>query len=337
MIFVPLPLFASLALAVLAIHFSATRDMGARAHQLFAAVIALYAVQSFLVTLRWGYAVEAAALPMALIAPVLPVLAVMAYGALKGRARGIWRQNWPVLAIPINWMILVLAPGVADAAIPLTYAGFGVLLLMRARHGPDRLTLPPVGSLRMIIAAMALTGLTMIASALTDIYLIVDFIRNDGRNIALIITVMQTGFVLLIGCAATFGRASAEPAPGPAKTPPPSADEIGQDPEIIARIEALFDTEALHRREDISLRKLSRRLHLPDRRVSNAINRGRGQSVSQFVNDRRIRDACDMLRSTDETILDISLHVGFATKSNFNREFGRVTGSSPSDWRKANA
>ena len=44
MIFVPLPLFASLALAVLAIHFSATRDMGARAHQLFAAVIALYAV-----------------------------------------------------------------------------------------------------------------------------------------------------------------------------------------------------------------------------------------------------------------------------------------------------
>ena len=59
-------------------------------------------------------------------------------------------------------------------------------------------------------------------------------------------------------------------------------------------------------------------------------------SVSQFVNEYLITEACRLLRETDETVLAISLAAGFATKSNFNREFPRVTGQTPSQWRSAN-
>ncbi|WP_366140180.1 AraC family transcriptional regulator [uncultured Marivita sp.] len=43
------------------------------------------------------------------------------------------------------------------------------------------------------------------------------------------------------------------------------------------------------------------------------------------------------MKETNATVLAISLAVGFASKSNFNREFLRVTGVSPTQWRAVNA
>ena len=57
-------------------------------------------------------------------------------------------------------------------------------------------------------------------------------------------------------------------------------------------------------------------------------------NVPQYVNTFRIRDACRMLEETDVPITGIVFEVGFTTKSNFNREFQRVTGLSPSAWRE---
>jgi AraC-like DNA-binding protein len=58
-------------------------------------------------------------------------------------------------------------------------------------------------------------------------------------------------------------------------------------------------------------------------------------NLSQYVNEYRIRDACTLLRDSDQSILQVALAVGFASKSNFNREFQRVTGQAPSVWRAA--
>lgn len=57
--------------------------------------------------------------------------------------------------------------------------------------------------------------------------------------------------------------------------------------------------------------------------------------VSQFVNGFRVKDAAKLLTTTDQTILQISLAVGFLSKSNFNCEFTRVMGQTPSAWRQA--
>jgi AraC-like DNA-binding protein len=172
----------------------------------------------------------------------------------------------------------------------------------------------------------------LVISGLTDAYLIYDFVQNEGRNAGIVITFVQTAFVLAIGVSAMFGRSAINPESEleAASQMPVSTEE---DADIVTRLETLFERESLARNEDLSLRRLSRRLGLSDRQVSNAINRVRQMSVSQFVNDYRIKEACDLLASTDNTVLQISLSVGFASKSNFNREFLRVTGKTPSRWR----
>lgn len=334
MIFVPLPLFASLLLIIIAFRFFTARDMSHRAHQLFLALIVFYALQSFLVTLRWGYQIESVTRFTALLAPVLPVLAYLSYGALTSKSTS--RLYGPLVVIPINWFAFAAFPDVADVLIVLTYLGFGVALIWQARLGPDALTRPPFDSAQTLIKAMLLTGLTLILSAMVDIYVVIDFIRNGGENVSLIVTVAQTIFVMIIGCTAAFGRASTSAKntrPAPSQT---DLDDTSGDAEIIEQLNALFDKDGLHKDEEINLRKLARRLHVPDRRVSNAVNRACQQSVSQFVNERRVKDACILLSQSNDSVLNISLASGFATKSNFNREFRRVTGRSPSEWREEN-
>ena len=59
MIFVPLPLFATLLLTLAVAFLWQTRDMRVLPNQVFAALVALYAVQSLLLSLRWGYGIDA--------------------------------------------------------------------------------------------------------------------------------------------------------------------------------------------------------------------------------------------------------------------------------------
>lgn len=333
MLFVPLPLFATFFLVLLLCRFVLTRDMTLRAHQLFAGLLALYAVQSLLVSLRWGYEIEGVAPYLIILAPVLPAVAYLSYAALAGGQTG--RTLWPLAVIGLNWIAFAVLPVIPDPLILMTYLGFGFLLLGLWWKGADALSLSPINDEREIRFAIFLTGAALVVSGLTDIFLVVDFIRNEGRNAGLILTFVQTGFVIVIGLAASFGRAATLPEQedGSIASPPQPTEH---DSEIVARLERLFAEDRLHRDEDLSLRRLARRLGLPDRQVSNAINRVRGISVSQFVNDFRIQDACLLLRTTDKSVLEVSLAAGFATKSNFNREFLRVTSQTPSTWRKKN-
>jgi len=59
--------------------------------------------------------------------------------------------------------------------------------------------------------------------------------------------------------------------------------------------------------------------------------------VSQIVNEYRIQDAIRLLKTTDLPITAVMFECGFQTKSNFNREFARVTGATLSDYRRLGA
>ena len=71
----------------------------------------------------------------------------------------------------------------------------------------------------------------------------------------------------------------------------------------------------------------------PARRISTAVNRLHAKNISQYINEFRIAEACRLLTETDEPVTRIMFDAGFQTKSNFNREFRRVTGMSPMAWR----
>lgn len=336
MLFVPLPLIATLFLVFLLARFVLVRDMTSRPHQLFATLIALYAVQSLLSSLYWGYNVAEIVPFIALLAPVLPSLAYFSYKALSGNQIGL--RFWPLAVILANWLAFSAVPAISDLLILITYIGFGVLLLRLCWNGVDQLSLSPFNDARELLTAMCLTGIALVVSGLTDIYVIFDFINNEGRNTGFVLTFVQTTFALAIGISATLGRAAQTPekeiSPANVRTLKTTDTE---DDEILTRLEGLFEHDRLHTSEDLSLRRISRRLGVSDRHVSNAVNRLKQMSVSQYVNEFRIKEACKLLLETDETVLNVSLAAGFATKSNFNREFLRVTGQTPSQWRSQNS
>ena len=331
MIFVPLPLFATLCLVVVLIHSIFTRDMAARTNQLFAGLVGLYALQSLLLCLRWGYGVDGVAFWVGILAPILPVVAYLSYLALMDRLTAL--MLWPLAIIGLSWTVLIFAPNLADPIILMTYLSFGIIILWNAAGKKREFALVRVGQTNQALRAMIITGIALICSAFMDLYVIIDFLRTGGENIGLSVTLIQSGFLLCIGLAAITGHAAATANAKPeiALSTKNMAEEDGA---IIARLIHLFETENLHTDMDLNLRRLSRRLSLPDRSVSQAINRTQNMSVSQFVNRFRIQEACKLLEDTDQSILNISLAAGFMTKSNFNREFARVTGQTPSQWRQ---
>lgn len=328
MLLVPVTLFATAGLGVVLFRLLTQRDLVAIADRLFVVFVALYCLQSLLVSLRWGYGIEALRLPIGLLAAVIPACAFVAYRSLTGwSGRG---TAWTFGPVAMTWAALLGWQDAVDLLIPLLYVGFGLMILIPVLRDRDAPALTPIGDARQTRRAMGLIGATLIASAATDAFIVYDFVRNAGQTSGHLISIVQTGFVIIIGLAATFGRGSPEEADAAQLLDP---SDKGDHAQVLSRIEDLFASEGLHRSEDLTLRRLSRRLGLPDRRISEAVNRLRGVNLSQFVNEYRIRDACVLLRETDQSILQIALAVGFASKSNFNREFQRVVGQTPSGWR----
>lgn len=54
-----------------------------------------------------------------------------------------------------------------------------------------------------------------------------------------------------------------------------------------------------------------------------------------YVNFVRIRKACDLIRKTSMSMQDISLEIGYDTISTFNRNFRKLTGTTPYKWKEA--
>lgn len=106
--------------------------------------------------------------------------------------------------------------------------------------------------------------------------------------------------------------------------------------EIFARWHALVLERELHKREGgVTLEHAGRMMGVPSRQISIAVNRIYGGSFSQYLNDCRVKEAQRLLVEQPELpITALMLETGFTTKSNFNKEFQRVTGLSPGEYRK---
>jgi len=99
----------------------------------------------------------------------------------------------------------------------------------------------------------------------------------------------------------------------PARPVDPQADRA-----LLDQLDTLLRERRFYRDPDLSLARLARRLGVPARRLSEAINRVHGLNVSQYVNNHRIKEAACLLVTTDRPIARIMEDVGLPTKSNFS-------------------
>lgn len=53
-----------------------------------------------------------------------------------------------------------------------------------------------------------------------------------------------------------------------------------------------------------------------------------------YLNTVRVQNACSMIRSSSDSMKDIAVKAGFGTVSTFNRDFKKILGISPCQWKK---
>ncbi len=112
------------------------------------------------------------------------------------------------------------------------------------------------------------------------------------------------------------------------------------DPDIhsaeLAPLQVLMDEQKLYRDHQLSLAVLARHLALPEYRLRRLINQQLGyRNFRAFLNHYRLREACELLRSTDLPILSVALEVGFGSITTFNDVFKEQVGSTPTEYRSA--
>jgi AraC-like DNA-binding protein len=58
-----------------------------------------------------------------------------------------------------------------------------------------------------------------------------------------------------------------------------------------------------------------------------------GMSPSDFIRNIRLKQACELLRNTDNDVTQIAYSVGFTSQTHFSTAFKKFTGISPTEYR----
>jgi AraC-like DNA-binding protein len=329
-VFVPLPFVVALLLLIL----FGRMLRAERPSRPFLALVGLCALQSVLLGLRWGYDMTQVRYVLPVVASSLPPIVLAGFRSLihRGAAQAS-SVRWLHAAPPVLMLGLVLfAPGLIDAALIVIFVGYALALLDLGRAGPDALDEARIDGAVAAHRALVIAALSLCLSAFFDFAVFMDFAWSKGDNAAFLVGNANFLGLLLIGLTAIVA-ARAQPQSAAAEEVEKSST-TAQDREVLDRVRKLLVEQKLARDENLTLSRLARRVGVPARQISGAVNRLAGKNVSQFINDFRIAEACRLLSETDMSVTAAMLESGFQTKSNFNREFRRVTAHNPAAWRE---
>jgi len=95
--------------------------------------------------------------------------------------------------------------------------------------------------------------------------------------------------------------------------------------------------QKLYLNQSLNVEQFSAKIGVPYRDVSFAINKAFGTNFFEFINSYRIEESKRYLsdeKYVDMTVMDILLESGFNSKSAFQRFFKRLTGTSPTEFRR---
>lgn len=84
----------------------------------------------------------------------------------------------------------------------------------------------------------------------------------------------------------------------------------------------------------ISLDDIAKNLFITKEHLSRLFKKEMGITISEYIIKTKIEEAKNLLKQTDYNILDIAILLNFANSSHFSNSFKKITGVSPSDYRK---
>lgn len=331
----PLPILTALLCAVIAV-LAARLDLGRRQSAvLFSALFALFGLEALLVGLRFGYGVEQFTALQRLLPVFVGPLMYLPFAALAVPAarfaNTLMRHLGGAVLLILLLQLLPQQLALGDWVISMSYCFYAVMLFRLWREGPDQLVHARLDVARAvnnwIIWAVGLLMLILVL----DAAIAASFVLQKAGYVAMIISVGTVLIIpFLLGAFLVLPR-FVKGSPGKAR-PAPMVDEEA------ARLEAaaseLLTTTRLFLDPELSAQRLAKRLHVPVRKLSQAINDITGMNMSQYVNALRLAHAADLLQTSDESIAVIMGQSGFLTRSNFYREFQRLYGQTPAAYRQ---
>lgn len=89
-----------------------------------------------------------------------------------------------------------------------------------------------------------------------------------------------------------------------------------------------------HYSKQFSIESLAEMCHLSETHFRRMFQAIMGTGPLDFITNVRIKKACALLKTTNDSVTYIAERVGFGSISSFNRSFSKVMGSSPREWRK---
>jgi AraC-like DNA-binding protein len=350
MIAIPLPFVVALLLWILLIHLLVDRgetvSQGERAALFF---VGACATAVTVVGLRWSLDLLVFRYLLVGVAALVPPIAWFCFSPLA-RPLGdgsppprnvLWIHGLPfvlVLGLMVLRPALYLSP---DFVLAIQSLSYGLALARIGLQGPDSLAAARLTDAAAVRRGILVASVVLISNAVVETAVALDFKFYGGRHAPDIVAGADgVGFVL-IALAATLVRRSrpaevSEATESPLPATMLAGKEEQDDPMVIHdAVDRVLTERGLYKDPDLTVNRLARATGIPARRLSSAINRLHGENISRFVNTYRIAEAKRLLKETEAPVTTILFDCGFQTKSNFNREFLRITGKSPSAYRKA--
>lgn len=333
------------ACVLFAAHFLLLRPANRTPSLLLSALFLIFALQSALLSILLSDGTPAIAVIArpSLAMTIGPLLFLYFTSAANPDSRLGWRSILhfvPAALIAFEMTARIYWVDI-DLAIITSFAAYTIVLWRMARRGDTQFA--HLGDGRRDAFRILVAGAILLSVSLAGEILIVSDIVRGG---SLSTSIPLMGALIFDLGVISIATLTALQRPSPfdwlykfgASSKGPSAATM-TDAECNACIRAFEDhinDAALFDGQPVGLSAMAKRLEIPARRLSEAVNRVYGESYSRRINRWRVDKAKKLLQTRpDATITEVMFDAGFSTKSSFNREFRSIEGGSPSEYKRS--
>lgn len=239
-----------------------------------------------------------------------------------------------IVLAKISWLL--------DIALILTYLAYLLALLPIWRDRENHFS--RLGeSVRQTKNWLLIAILFLTVTLILDVLISIDLVGGGllGQSTPLVFSSITLIAVVSFSLVGALGRPSlfehfynitveAEFRPGSQDDGIPDA----ADEELAGKALQFLKNPAVLADGSLTILRLARKLGVPARQLSRAINRVHQCSFSDLLNDKRVQLCQEIMQENrDRSLIDVMLDAGYVTKSNFYKQFSKRTGATPAAYR----